>query len=94
MQGGIWERLASYTPTSMVAEFQHGLVRLDVMLVAATLTVLGLTLAAIWTRLGIAVDRRIYESTAAGALAAAVMFASAFATASWDGSENRANSFS
>lgn len=94
VQGGIWERLASYTPTSMVAEFQHGLVRLDVMLVAATLTVLGLTLAAIWTRLGIAVDRRIYESTAAGALAAAVMFASAFATASWDASENRANSFS
>jgi ABC-2 type transport system permease protein len=93
VQGGIWERLAGYTPTSMVAEFQHGLLRLDVMLVVASLTALGLTLAAIWTRLGIAVKRRACESAAAGAFAAAVMFLSAFATASWDASENRANSF-
>ena len=34
VQGGIWERAAGYTPTAMVAEFQHGLVRLDVVLVA------------------------------------------------------------
>ena len=27
VHGGVWERLAGYTPTAMVAEFQHGLVR-------------------------------------------------------------------
>ena len=33
----MWERAAGYTPTAMVAEFQHGLVRLDVVLVALSL---------------------------------------------------------
>lgn len=94
VQGGVWEKAAGYTPTAMVAAFQHGLVRLDVVLVAVTLTTIGLTLAAIWTRLGVAVNRRTSESIAVVALAAAVMFASTFATASWDASENRANSFS
>src|SRR5262245_43083475 len=94
VQGGIWERAAGYTPTAMVAEFQHGLIRLDVVLVATTLTVAGLTLGATWTRLGVAIRRRAFESIAVAALAAAVMFASTFATASWDTSEDRANSFS
>lgn len=94
VQGGIWERAAGYTPTAMVAEFQHGLLRLDVLLVATILTALGLIIAAIWTRLGVAVERRAYESAAVGALAVAVAFASAFATPCWDVSENRANSFS
>jgi ABC-type transport system involved in multi-copper enzyme maturation permease subunit len=95
VQGGIWERAAGYTPTAMVAEFQHGLIRLDVVLVAATLAGLGLTIAAIWTRLGVALQRRTGESIAAGAIAAAVVvLAATFASASWDLSENRANSFS
>ena len=37
VQGGFWERLAGYTPPAMVAQFQHGLVRLDVVLIALTL---------------------------------------------------------
>src|SRR5262249_29410841 len=94
VHGGVWERAAGYTPTAMVAEFQHGLVRLDVLLIAATLVVAGMVCAAIWIRLGVAVRRRIYGSIAAAALAAAVIFACTFASASWDTSENRANSFS
>lgn len=94
VQGGVWERAAGYTPTAMVAEFQHGLIRLDVLLVATTLFVTGLAVGAIWTRLGIAVRRRVSESMALGAFAAAIMFAAAFAGASWDTSESRANSFS
>jgi hypothetical protein len=94
VQGGIWERAAGYTPTAMVAEFQHGLVRLDVVLVAAALIAAGLTLGAIWTRLGVAIRRRIFESVAVGALASAAMLAATFAGATWDTSENRANSFS
>ena len=77
----------------MVAEFQHGLVRLDTVLIALVLTLTGLGLAAIWMRLGIAVNRRVYESLGIGMLAAAAVFACTFLTASWDTSESRSNSF-
>src|SRR5262249_49656664 len=50
--------------------------------------------AAVWMRIGVAVRRRAYESAALGALTAAAIFASTFASASWDTSENRMNSFS
>jgi hypothetical protein len=64
------------------------------MLVALTLIVAGLSAAAIWSRLGVPVRRRVYESVALGAIAAAALFAFTFATVSWDMSENRGNSFS
>ena len=94
VHGGVWERAAGYTPTAMVAEFQHGLVRLDVVLIAFALFLSGLALAAIWTRLGVAVRRRVYESLALASLTAATIFGCAFASASWDTSESRSNSFS
>jgi ABC-2 type transport system permease protein len=93
VHGGLWERAAGYTPTAMVAEFQHGLVRLDVLLAASTLVVLGLSVAAIWMRIGVAVRRRAYESIGAVALAAAAIVVCTFLTANWDLSENRMNSF-
>src|SRR5580693_4350015 len=37
IQGGWWERAAGYTPAAMVAQFQHGLVRLDTVLIALAL---------------------------------------------------------
>lgn len=77
----------------MVAEFQHGLIRLSVVLIAMTLILTGLTLAAVWIRLGVARRRRLQESVALGALAAAMVIACLFATPSWDTSENRMNSF-
>ena len=94
VQGGLWERAAGYTPTAMVAEFQRGLVRLDIVLVALTLLVAGLGLATIWLRLGVAIRRRAYESAAVGSLTLAVLFACTFVSASWDLSEDRASSFS
>jgi hypothetical protein len=94
VHGGWWERVAGYTPTALVAEFQHGLARLDVLLIALTLILAGLALAAIWMRLGVAVRRRVNESFIVGAAAAIVIFCCAFMTASWDLSENRMNSFS
>ena len=93
VQGGIWERLARYTPTAMVAEFQHGLVRLDVVIAALALIASGLGLAAIWVRLGTPVGRRIGESVCVAMMTGAVVAAGASATASWDLSESRANSF-
>ena len=94
VHGGIWERAATYTPTAMVADFQHGLIRLDVVLIAVTLVAAGLAFAAIWIRLGVPVRRRVYESCAALALAALAMAAASRAHPSWDVSEARSNSFS
>ncbi len=93
VHGGIWERLARYTPTAMVAEFQHGLIRLDVVIAAIALIALGLGLAAIWIRLGVPVARRVRESTALAVATIVVIAAGTTATRSWDLSESRANSF-
>jgi hypothetical protein len=94
VHGGAWERAAGYTPTAMVAEFQHGLIRLDVLLAAGFLVIAGLALAAIWMRLGVSVRRRASESIALGAVTAVAVFACTFVNANWDLSENRMNSFS
>jgi ABC-type transport system involved in multi-copper enzyme maturation permease subunit len=94
IQGGWWERAAGYTPAAMVAEFQHGLWRLDTTVVALVLTLMGLLIAAIWTQLGLPIGRRVCQSFAVAALAAAGIFAGTFLNASWDTSESRGNSFS
>jgi ABC-2 type transport system permease protein len=94
VQGGVWERIAGYTPPAMVANFQHGLIRLDAVLVSAALIVAGLTLAAIWQRLGVSIRRRVNESVVLAATTAAAVVAFSFAFPSWDLSENRMNSFS
>ena len=94
IQGGWWERASGYTPAAMVAQFQRGLVRLDVVFIALILILTGLGFAAVWMRLGVAVPTRVYESTALGVFAAAAIFASTFLTPSWDTSESRTNSFS
>jgi ABC-2 type transport system permease protein len=93
VQGGLWERAASFTPSAMVAQFQHGLVRLDAVLVATTLIVAGLVLAAVWMRLGVPIRRRAFESAAMVALAGIAIAGVARLTPSWDASEARANSF-
>ena len=94
VQGGIWERLANYTPTTMVSDFQHGLIKLDAVIAAVTLIVLGLGLAALWIRLGVPVRRRTAESIAATVVALLVIVAGSATTKSWDTSESRLNSFS
>ena len=93
VQGGIWERAAGYTPPAMIAQFQHGLIRLDVVLIALALVATGLAGAAIWLRLGVAVRRRAQESFALGACAVLVIVAASVVSPSWDLSENRMNSF-
>jgi hypothetical protein len=93
VQGGVWERVAGYTPPAMVANFQHGLIRLDAALVSVMLITAGLALAAIWQRLGISVRRRGNESVVLAAATTAIVVACSFAAPSWDVSENRMNSF-
>jgi ABC-type transport system involved in multi-copper enzyme maturation permease subunit len=94
VNGGWWERAAAYTPTAMVAEFQRGLLRADLMLVALCLMLAGLALAAIWLRIGVATVRRFQESGALAVAIALAIAASSIVTASADTSEGRRNSFS
>jgi len=93
IQGGWWERAAGYTPAAMVAEFQHGLVRLDTVLIVLALIAAGLAVAAVWMRLGTPVKRRVCESAAIGVVAACAIFAFAHVRPNWDLSEARGNSF-
>ena len=94
IDGGWWERAAGYTPAAMVAEFQHGLLRMDTSLIAVVLIATGLGIAAVWMRLGFDVSRRVYESVGIAALAVFVIFACTFVRLTWDTSEGRRNSFS
>jgi hypothetical protein len=94
VNGGWWERAAAMTPTAMVAEFQRGLVRADILIVAVALITCGLAIASIWLRLGAPAIRRA-QMSAVGAIATAGAIAAAmFITPSWDASESRSNSFS
>ncbi len=93
VQGGVWERIAAFTPTAMVAQFQRGLVRADVLLAAILLTALGLGLAVVWTRLGIGPRRKSLESAVLAAVVAAGLVACATLRPSWDLSDGRINSF-
>jgi ABC-type transport system involved in multi-copper enzyme maturation permease subunit len=94
VQGGFFEAAAAYTPTALVAQFQHGLVRLDVVLIALVLMAAGLCLAGIWIRTGTPVRRRARETAVLAVVAALLTSGGSFARASWDFSENRTNSFS
>lgn len=93
VHGGVWDQLAHYTPAAMIAEFQHGLIRLQVVLAALIFISAGLGTAAIWTRLGVPVRRRVLESALLIVLAITSLWMSAFARPSWDLSEARMNSF-
>ena len=93
VQGGIWERLAGYTPPAMVAEFQHGLIRLDAVLIALGLVMVGLGFSALWLRTGMPIRRRVQESVVLGAVAVLFLTGGSAVGASWDLSENRMNSF-
>jgi hypothetical protein len=76
----------------MVAQFQHGLVRLDVTLASLALTIAGLAIAAVWIEIGAPVVRRVSESAIVAAVAATVLLGVTFAWQSWDLSEARINS--
>ncbi len=93
VQGGIWERIAGYTPPAMIAEFQHGLIRLDTVLISVALIAIGFAFAALWLRTGTPLRRRVQESIVLGAFAVLMLTGGSAAGASWDLSENRMNSF-
>lgn len=94
VNGGWWERAAAFTPTAMVAEFQRGLFRADVTLVALSLIAAGLALAAVWLQLGDSIARRLQRSGAVMTALVIAIVVSSMISASADTSEGRRNSFS
>jgi len=94
LRGGLWERAASFTPEAMVDVFQHGLIPLGTLLVGLVFVTTGLSVAGLWTRLGVPLTRRWHGSAGLVATAAALVMACGFIHLSWDVSENRRNSFS
>ena len=63
------------------------------MLIAVVLVLTGLGFAAVWQHLGMAVQRRAYESAGLCVLAAGTILACTLVRPSWDTSESRDNSF-
>src|SRR5262249_33300480 len=74
IHGGLWERIAAYTPAAIVADFQHGLFKLDSALIAVVLTCAGLGIAAIWQLIGKPIRTRIYQSAALVAFTAVAVY--------------------
>ena len=93
VNGGWWERVAAFTPTAMVAEFQRGLLRADITIVAVQLTFAGLVVASIWLSLGEPVRQRVQRTVFIAAITFAVLMSATRISASWDASESRRNSF-
>jgi ABC-2 type transport system permease protein len=94
IRGGIWQTLARFTPSAMIANFQHGLLPVGTLLVAVALTSGALLAGAAWLRLGEHPKRRLARSLAIAAVTVVVATASSRVKATWDMSEGRLNSFS
>jgi hypothetical protein len=92
VHGGLWASLAALTPPALVAVFQRGLLRLDLVLIALGLTGAGLAVSVVWTRTRLTVRRRLLESAAVAGLAAAFVFGATRLGGSVDLTESRANS--
>ena len=93
IRGGIWTDLARFTPSSMIAIFQHGLLPVGTVLVALSLTVGGLFVAAAWLRLHESPRRRLLRSLVLVAATTLVAWTFSHVTMTRDFSEGRLNSF-
>jgi hypothetical protein len=93
VHGGPWAAIAAHTPSAMVGQFQRGLVRLDILLSALALAGGALSVAAIWLPPGRGGPKRAGLTAIALLATIGVVAAASQATASWDLSENRRNSF-
>ena len=93
IHGGIWQQLAAYTPTAFVAQFQHALVSLNLLLLALALIAAGFLISATWLRIGAPARERVLRTGVILIALVIIAFGSSKAHASWDLSEARLNSF-
>jgi ABC-2 family transporter len=93
-EGGLWEQVASYTPSEMLQAFRRGLIRLDLVIAGLIFIAAGFMVAAIWMRLGAPLRRKTADSIAALTVSAILLIGASFVRPNWDVSENQRNSFS
>jgi hypothetical protein len=94
IHGGVWEQLAGYTPSAMVASFQRGLLQTSVTAVVLVIALAGFSIGAVWLTLAMPVRRRVAATVAIAAVTSLAVAAAAYAPGAWDLSESRQNSFS
>jgi len=93
-RGGILQTLASFTPTATLRTFERGLLRIDVVLVMLTLSLLGFGIATQWLHLGRSIRARSAGTAVLLILATlAIVNVLMLVRTSFDVSENRRNSF-
>lgn len=91
-RGGVVATIAQYTPSAALRVFEHGELRLSIVLIFLTLSVGGMAVAAIWLREGTPKSKRGLQL---GTLAVVVaLLCAAFSQLRWsrDVSEDRRNS--
>ena len=93
-RGGFLQQLAAYTPTATLRFFEHGLLRLNIVIAVLAISVAGFALATIWLHTGRTWRFRLLGTASLALLLSFVMLGANSVRASWDASENRRNSFS
>src|SRR5262245_19444971 len=93
VRGGVAMSLARFTPDSVIRVFEHGELRLDLVLATAALTLVLLALTAAWLRPARSLSWRLGTSALLVAAAALGCVSAVRARASWDASEDRRSSF-
>ncbi|MBL8114814.1 MAG: hypothetical protein JNK60_18170 [Acidobacteria bacterium] len=92
-RGGLLEALARMTPTAALRTFEHGTLKVSLVLVFLTLTFYGFALA--WAALvpGLSLKARLLRHLAVSVAAFGLLLLASQATPSWDVTEDRRNSF-
>src|SRR5258708_2151720 len=93
-RGGFLQQLAAYTPTATLRFFEHGLLRLNILVAMLAFSVTGFAVAGIWLHTGRTWRFRLLGTLALAMILACVIVSANGVRASWDASENRRNSFS
>ena len=93
VRGGTAMSLARFTPDSALRVFEHGELRLDLLLATAAIIAALLAFAVVWLRPARLVRARLGITAAVVIAAALVCVASARISTSWDMSEDRRSSF-
>jgi len=93
-RGGSLQQLAAYTPTATLRFFEHGLLRLNILVAMLAISIAGFALAAIWLHTGRTWRQRLIGTASLALVLGFVMLGGNRVRASWDASENRRNSFS
>lgn len=93
IQGGVWATIAAFTPTAIIAIFQHALVQTNVLTISVVGIFAALLVASVGIQIGRSETERATRAAVIGAAAAVAIFAAATLRGSWDASESRQNSF-